>query len=116
MHPLVVQRPALSPHQPVGHPPAPADVLSSDLPEATAQLGLLDVDDLAAMALSVAVLAHQLAGEPLRNPDQVAQGLNSPATPFRAQKFPLANCLSISFSSSASARASCGVSSPSPAG
>jgi hypothetical protein len=30
----------------MSHAPAPADVLSGDLPEALAQLGLLDIDDL----------------------------------------------------------------------
>ena len=48
LHPCVIDGPA--PHPPpkaVGHPPAPADVFSGDLTEALAQLGLLDVDDLA---------------------------------------------------------------------
>jgi hypothetical protein len=64
------------------------------------QLGLRDVDDPAAMALGDAVLAHHPAGEPFRNPEQSAQGHNSPvaprgalcsATPLRAQKFPSAS-------------------------
>ena len=70
---------ALRPQQAVGHAPAPADVLSRDLPEASAQLGLRDADDLAAMALGTAVLAHHAAGEPLRNPEQGAQCLNGSA-------------------------------------
>jgi hypothetical protein len=44
-------------------------VLDCDLPEATPELGLLNVDDLAAMPLGAAVLAHHAAGEPLGNPE-----------------------------------------------
>ena len=90
MNPLVGHQPALAPQQAVGHPPAPADVLSGDLLEATPELGLLDIDDPATMALGAAVLAHYAAGEPLRDPEHGAQGLNSPAASFRAQKFPVA--------------------------
>ena len=57
VHPLVVHQPALSPQQAVGHQPVPADVLGRDLPEATPELGLLDLDNLAAMGLGTAVLA-----------------------------------------------------------
>ena len=69
VHPLVVHQPAISPQQAVGHPPAPADVLSGDLPESTPELGLLDIDDPATMALGAAVQAHHAAGEPLGNPE-----------------------------------------------
>jgi hypothetical protein len=55
------------------------------------------------MALGAAVLAHDPAGKALRNPEQSAQGLNSPAAPLRAQKFPSASSLSMALSSSASA-------------
>ena len=51
VHPLVVHQSALAPQQAVGHAPAPADVLSRDLPEVSPQLGLRDADDFAAMAL-----------------------------------------------------------------
>jgi len=84
MHPLVVHRPALSPQQAVGHAPAPADLLSCDLAEPMPELGLLDADGLAPMALSAAVLTHHPAGEPLRYPEQVAQGHHGPAASFRA--------------------------------
>jgi len=94
----------LTPQQAVGHAPAPAEVLGCDFAEATPQLALRDVDDTAAMSLGAAVLAHHPACEPLRNPEQGAQGLNSPAAPLRAQKFRSANSLGIAFSSSASAR------------
>lgn len=104
VHPLVVHQPALSPQQAVGHPPAPPDVRSGDFPEATPELGLLDIDDPATTALGAAVLAHHAAGEPLGNPEQGPQGINSPEAPLRAQKFPSASSLSIAFSSSASAR------------
>ncbi len=43
MHPLVVYQPTLAPQSAVCHPPAPADVLSSDFPEATPELDLLNV-------------------------------------------------------------------------
>ena len=91
VHPLVVHRPALTPQHAVRHPPAPADVLGRDLPEASPPLGLLNVDTLGGMSLSAAVLAHHPAGEPLRDPEHGAQGLNRPAASFRAQKFPSAN-------------------------
>ena len=104
LHPLVVHQPAFPAQQSVGHAPAPADVLGCDLPEASAQLGLLDIDDLAAMALGAAVLAHNPAGKALGNPETGQQGHNSPAAPLRAQKFPSASSLSMAFSSSASAR------------
>jgi len=91
VHPFVVHQPALAPQKAVSHAPPPADVLSRDLSEPTPQLGLLNVNDPAAMALGAAVLAHNSAGEPLRNPEQGAQGINSPATPLRAQKFPSAS-------------------------
>ena len=75
-------------------------MLGRDLPEAPPELGLLNVDNLGGMSLSAAVLAHHLAGEPLRYPEHGAQGLNNPVAPqgalnsstsFRAQKFPSAN-------------------------
>jgi len=56
------------------------------------------------MALGAGVLAHNTAGETIRNPGQDKQGNNSPATPSRAQKFTSASSLSIAFSSSDSAR------------
>jgi hypothetical protein len=95
LHPLVVHRPALPPQQAVGHSPAPADVLSRDLTQAMPELGLLDRDDLSAMALGAAVRAHH----------------DGPAATLRAQKFPStrSHCFaeargySIAFSSSASA-------------
>jgi hypothetical protein len=64
------------------------------------ELGLLNADGLAPMALSAAVLTHHPEGEPLRYPEHGAQGLNSPvepqgalcsATSFLDQKFPSAN-------------------------
>ncbi len=73
MQALVVHQPALSPQQAVGHPPVPTNVLSLDLPEAMPELGLLDVDDLAAMALGAAMLAHHPTGDPLGNPELARQ-------------------------------------------
>ena len=62
MHPLVIDGPALPPEQAVSHTPAPADVLSGNLPETMAELGLLDVNNLAGMTLGAAVLPHDAAG------------------------------------------------------
>jgi len=56
------------------------------------------------MALGAALLAYHPAGKPVRNPEQCAQGLTSPAAMLRAQKFPSANSLSMAFPSLASAR------------
>jgi hypothetical protein len=62
---LVVHGLAFPPQQAVGHPPAPADALGSNLAETMPQLGLLKIDDLADMALAAAVLAHHTANAPL---------------------------------------------------
>ncbi len=59
----MVHRPALSPEQAVGHAAAPADVLSGEFAELMPQLCLRQVDDLDAVALGAAVLAHHTAGE-----------------------------------------------------
>ena len=61
----MIDGPALPPQEAVGHPPTPADVLSGNLPEALAQLGLLDIDNLDPMALGAAAspglrLEHRL--------------------------------------------------------
>ncbi len=69
VHPLLVHQPAFPPQQAVSHPPAPADVLGSDLAETMPQLSHLDRDDLGRMALGAAVLTHHTAGEPLGNPE-----------------------------------------------
>jgi hypothetical protein len=77
------------------------------------ELGLLQVEDLAAMAVRAAVLAHHSAGQAFRGPVTLLQDHDGPvalrgalcsATAFRAQKFPSARSLSIAFSNSASAR------------
>jgi len=62
LHPLVIHGPALPPQQAVGHPAVPTDVVRGDLAETLPELGLLDRDDLAAVALRAAVLAHHPAG------------------------------------------------------
>ncbi len=104
LHPLVIDCPAFPQEQAVGHPPAPADVLSGDLPEALAQLGLLDIDNLAPMALGAAVLPRHPADKAFRSPVTILQNRDGSAVSFRAQKFPSASSLSIAFSSSAFAR------------
>jgi hypothetical protein len=65
MYPLVVHQPALPAQQATSHAPAPADVLGNDLAETPPELGLLQVDDLATMALGTAVLAHDPANATL---------------------------------------------------
>ena len=77
MHPLVVIRPALATQQPVGHPPSPADLLSRDLAVQTPELGLLDINDFAAMVLDASVLTHHAAGEPLGDSEEGAQDLTA---------------------------------------
>jgi hypothetical protein len=52
LHPFMVQRPDLPSEHPIGHPTAPAHVVSGDLAERMPQLGLLQVDDLAVVALA----------------------------------------------------------------
>lgn len=59
---LLVQRPALASEQPVGHPTAPAHVVSGDLAETMPQLGLLQVDNLNEMALGAALRTHHPSG------------------------------------------------------
>lgn len=41
------------------------------------------------MPVGAAKLPPNTAGQPLRNPEASAQGLNRHATPFRAQTFPV---------------------------
>jgi hypothetical protein len=88
LHPLVIDGPALPTQQAVGHPPAPTDVLSGNIPEALAQLGLLDIDNLAPMALGAAVLPRHPADKAFRSPVTLLQDRDGPATTFRAQKLP----------------------------
>ncbi len=104
LHPLVVHAPALRPQQAVGHPPATADVLSSDLPEAAPELDLLQSDDFAAVALCTAVLAHHSADKTFRCPVTLLQNRDGSAATHRAQKFPSSRSLRMAFSSSGSAR------------
>jgi len=69
VHPSVVHQPAVTAQRAVSHLPSPAYVLSSDLPESTPKLALLDLDDLAAMPLGTAVLEHHPVSKLLRNPE-----------------------------------------------
>ena len=58
----MIDRPALPSEQAIGHAPAPVDVLSGNLLETMPELCLLDVDNLAGMALDAAVLPNHAAG------------------------------------------------------
>jgi len=55
-----------------------------------AELGLLQVDNLAATALAAAVLPHHAADPPLGCPVTLLHNRDGPAAAFRAQKFPSA--------------------------
>jgi len=87
---LLVQRPALASEHPVGHPTAPANVVGGDLAETTPQLGILQVDDLAGVALGAAVLAHHPAGQAFRGPVKLLRNHDCPAKMYQAQKFSVA--------------------------
>lgn len=58
LHPLVVYYSAPLPQQAIGHSATPANLIRSHLPRPMSELGLLDRDDLASMALGTAVLTH----------------------------------------------------------
>jgi len=68
------------------------------------ELCLLNVDNLAGMALGAPVLSNNPADKAFRSPVTILQNRDGSAAAFRAQKFPSARSLSIAFSSSASAR------------
>jgi hypothetical protein len=53
-------------------------VLSGNIAETMAQLGLLEVDDLAAVALGAAVLAYYPAGLAFRGPVTLLQNHDGP--------------------------------------
>ena len=99
----MIDGPALPPQQAVGHPPAPADVLSGNLPEALAQLGLLDIDNLAPVALGAAVLPRHPSDKAFRSPVTILQDRDGPVAPQGAPHG-ATRSLSMAFSSSASAR------------
>ncbi len=90
LNPLVVHAPAVPPQQAIGRPPAPADVFSRDLPQSMAELYLLNIDNLATMALGAAVLPRYPADKAFRIPVTILKNRDSPAAAFRAQKFPSA--------------------------
>ena len=75
LHPLVVHGPTLPPQQALGHATAPADVIRCDLPEAPPKLGLLQIHDLAAMALGAAVLPHHPGRPGVQRPGNAPAGL-----------------------------------------
>jgi hypothetical protein len=97
LHPFESGGLALPPHQAVGHAPtpAPADALSRDLLESMAELGLLNVEDLASMALGAVVLPHHPVHKALRIPVTILRDRDGLAAAFRAQNFPSARSLSV---------------------
>jgi hypothetical protein len=62
-------------------------VLGGDLAETRPELGLLQIDDLAPIALGAVVLAHHSADQPLRCPVMLLQNRDGPPAAFRVQKF-----------------------------
>ena len=63
VHPLVDHPQALPLQHAMGHAAAPADVLPGDLTQTPPELDLLQIDDLAPMALGADVLAYDSGGE-----------------------------------------------------
>jgi hypothetical protein len=59
-------------------------VLRRDLAETVPELGLLQVDDLAAVTLGAAVLAHHTADQALRCPVTLPQNRDGSAATLRA--------------------------------
>lgn len=88
LHPFVVHAPALSSEEAVGHPPAPANVLSCNLAETMTQLSLLDRDDLGRMTLGAAMLTHHTAGQPLKCPATLLQERYGSAPASGLRSFP----------------------------
>ena len=86
----MVHGPAFLPQQAVGHAAAPEDVVRCDLPETPPELGLLQIDDLAAMTLGAALLPHHPADKAFRSPLTLLQNLDGSAATLRAQKLPSA--------------------------
>jgi hypothetical protein len=84
---FVVHRPALPPQKAVGHLPTPTDVLSGDL-TGPMELCLLDVNNLAGMALGAAVLPSHSAYKAFRRPLTILQNRDSPAAGFEALNSP----------------------------
>jgi hypothetical protein len=84
LHPLVIDLPALHSQAPVDQPPAPAHMAPGQLPDATAQLLLLDVCQRHGAPMGIAVLTRQTAGMALGNPESILQNHDSSAATFRA--------------------------------
>jgi len=87
LHPLVVHGPALPQQQAVSHSPDPPNVFSGDLAEALLELGLLEVGDLAVVALGAAVLTHHSADHAFRYLVMLLQDQDGPVATLRVQKF-----------------------------
>lgn len=79
-------------------------MLAGDAPQPPAKALLLLRPPRCGQPLRGAVLAHHPAGPALGNPETGPEPFHGSAAPFRGQKFPSANSLSIALSSSASAR------------
>lgn len=65
LYPLVVHQPALPVQQAISHATARAGGLRGNLPETTPTCSLLQIDNIAAMALGTAVRAQVPAGKGL---------------------------------------------------
>lgn len=99
---LAVQRVALADEHGVGPPVAPPGMTSSELAQPRSQLPVgVRFDRLT--ALGGPVLADDLAGPPLRQPEPGLEHVHGSASPRRAHQFPLATSRKARFSSSLSA-------------
>jgi len=78
---LVIDLPALHSQAPVDQPSAPAHMAPGQLPDATAQLLLLDVCQRHGAPLGIAVLTRQTAGTALGNPESILQNHDSSIAP-----------------------------------
>ncbi len=93
--PLVVHASALLSLQVAGHSVPPADVIRCDLPGTPPAPGLLQIDDLAAMALGAAVLCEKSVNQAFRGSVTILKNLEGSGATLRVQTIPLAGFLSI---------------------
>jgi len=84
LHPLVIDLPALHSQAPIHQPTAPAHMVPGQLPDASAQLLLLNVCQRHGAPLRIAILTRQTAGMALGNPESILQNYDSSAATFRA--------------------------------
>ena len=80
LHPLVIHGPTFQPEPPVDQSPTPANMTPGQLPDAPAQLLLVNRCHRYGPPLSVAVLTRQPAGSALEHPESILQNTDGSAT------------------------------------